>query len=177
MHPEEMVVLARRIVNHENRRGRIPAVVLLEDVQQAILLAGLRALPRHDPASGASAKTYVGARMSGAVADEVDRHMRLHLDASVEEMEEAHVLPGHTETPDKIAIHYERATKLNRAIDRLPERWRHVLELYYREAMSLREIGERLGVTEVRACQLHKQAVKRLKEQLCEERRHVSSVG
>jgi len=49
------------------------------------------------------------------------------------------------------------------AIERLPEREQMVMALYYDEELNLREIGEVLGVTESRVCQLHSQAVARLR--------------
>ncbi len=52
------------------------------------------------------------------------------------------------------------------AIDRLPERLRLVLALYYDEELTLREIGEVLSVTESRVCQLHREALKRLQAAL-----------
>lgn len=48
-------------------------------------------------------------------------------------------------------------------IDALPEREKLVMALYYEEELNLREIGEVLGVTESRVCQLHSQAVARLR--------------
>ncbi|MCK5771050.1 RNA polymerase sigma factor FliA [Algiphilus sp.] len=52
------------------------------------------------------------------------------------------------------------------AIDHLPERERQVMGLYYDEALNLREIGAVLGVTESRVCQIHAQAVVRLRARL-----------
>jgi RNA polymerase sigma factor FliA len=52
------------------------------------------------------------------------------------------------------------------AIARLPERERIVVALYYYDTLSLREIGEGLGVTESRVSQLHTKAVLRLKGRL-----------
>mgnify|MGYP003666990695 CR=1 FL=1 len=49
------------------------------------------------------------------------------------------------------------------AIGQLPEREQLVMSLYYDEELNLREIGEVLGVTESRVCQLHSQAVARLR--------------
>jgi RNA polymerase sigma factor for flagellar operon FliA len=49
------------------------------------------------------------------------------------------------------------------AIGELPEREQLVMSLYYDEELNLREIGEVLGVTESRVCQLHSQAVARLR--------------
>jgi RNA polymerase sigma factor for flagellar operon FliA len=52
------------------------------------------------------------------------------------------------------------------AISRLPEREKIVITLYYYEELTLREIGEVLGVTESRVSQLHTKAVLRLKSRL-----------
>ena len=52
------------------------------------------------------------------------------------------------------------------AIARLPEREKLVIALYYYENLTLREIGEVLGVTESRVSQLHTKAVLRLKARL-----------
>ena len=52
------------------------------------------------------------------------------------------------------------------AIARLPEREKLVIALYYYENLTLREIGEVLGVTESRVSQLHTKAVLRLKSRL-----------
>ncbi len=55
---------------------------------------------------------------------------------------------------------------LAEAIDRLPERQRLVLTLYYFEELTMKEIGATLSVTESRICQLHAQAMIRLKAHL-----------
>jgi RNA polymerase sigma factor for flagellar operon FliA len=52
------------------------------------------------------------------------------------------------------------------AISRLPEREKLVITLYYYEELTLREIGEVLGVTESRVSQLHTKAILRLKARL-----------
>jgi RNA polymerase sigma factor for flagellar operon FliA len=52
------------------------------------------------------------------------------------------------------------------AISRLPEREKLVVALYYYENLTLREIGEVLGVTESRVSQLHTKAVLRLRSRL-----------
>jgi len=56
--------------------------------------------------------------------------------------------------------------KLTSAIETLPERERLVVSLYYHEELTLREIGEMLGLTEGRICQIHSQAVSRLRQSL-----------
>jgi RNA polymerase sigma factor FliA len=63
----------------------------------------------------------------------------------------------------------EMKDRLADAIARLPEREKLVVALYYYENLTLREIGEVLGVTESRVSQLHTKAVLRLKSRLQEE--------
>jgi RNA polymerase sigma factor for flagellar operon FliA len=55
---------------------------------------------------------------------------------------------------------------LSKAIERLPEREKMVIALYYYEGLTLKEIGEVLGVTESRVSQLHTKAVLRLRARL-----------
>ncbi|PID63243.1 MAG: RNA polymerase sigma factor FliA [Gammaproteobacteria bacterium] len=57
---------------------------------------------------------------------------------------------------------------LANSISNLPEREALVMSLYYEEELNLREIGEILGVSESRVCQIHGQAMKRLKLRLAE---------
>jgi RNA polymerase sigma factor for flagellar operon FliA len=59
---------------------------------------------------------------------------------------------------------------LVKAIETLPEREKLVMSLYYSEGLNLKEIGEVLKVTESRACQLHGQALVRLKARLADWR-------
>jgi RNA polymerase sigma factor for flagellar operon FliA len=54
------------------------------------------------------------------------------------------------------------------AIDALPEREKLLMSLYYEKDLNLKEIGAVLGVTESRVCQIHSQAVARLRAQLKE---------
>jgi len=66
----------------------------------------------------------------------------------------------------------EMKDRLAEAISRLPEREKLVIALYYYENLTLREIGEVLGVTESRVSQLHTKAVLRLKSRLQGESEH-----
>ena len=49
-------------------------------------------------------------------------------------------------------------------ITALPKRMQQILSLYYRENLSLKEIGAVLGVTECRVCQIHGEATRRLRD-------------
>lgn len=55
---------------------------------------------------------------------------------------------------------------LAQAIDLLPERERLLISLYYHEGLTLKEIGAVLSVTESRVCQLHAQAMGRLRTKI-----------
>jgi RNA polymerase sigma factor for flagellar operon FliA len=68
-------------------------------------------------------------------------------------------------TPDPLAALEDAGmrTALVAAVQTLPEREQMVMSLYYEEELNLREIGEVLGVTESRVCQLHSQAIARLR--------------
>lgn len=56
--------------------------------------------------------------------------------------------------------------QLIEAIELMPERERLLLSLYYKEELNLREIGAVLGVNQSRVCQLHSQAISRLRASL-----------
>lgn len=66
-------------------------------------------------------------------------------------------------TPDQEVYQSQFRDKLAEAIRRLPERESLVLSLYYERELNLKEIGEVLDVSESRVCQIHGQAVLRLR--------------
>ena len=68
--------------------------------------------------------------------------------------------------PQEALAQTELREALGEAIARLPEREKLVVTLYYYEELTLREIGEVLGVTESRVSQLHTKAILRLKARL-----------
>ena len=67
--------------------------------------------------------------------------------------------------PDALAGLEEEETKrlLRATLNRLPEQERLVVALYYYEQMTLREIGEAMGISESRVSQVHTRAVERLR--------------
>src|SRR5690606_21246006 len=62
------------------------------------------------------------------------------------------------------------------AIRLLPEREALVMSMYYDEELNLKEIGEVLGVTESRVCQIHSQALARIRSRInrCADNRRPS---
>jgi RNA polymerase sigma factor for flagellar operon FliA len=75
--------------------------------------------------------------------------------------------------PQSMLAETEMKEAIGEAIARLPEREKLVVTLYYYEELTLREIGEVLGVTESRVSQLHTKAILRLKARLAGSPSHV----
>ena len=66
-------------------------------------------------------------------------------------------------TPEQALDFSQRRESIAAAIVKLPEREKLVLSLYYEQEMNLKEIGEVLGVSESRVCQIHGQALIRIR--------------
>jgi RNA polymerase sigma factor for flagellar operon FliA len=75
-----------------------------------------------------------------------------------------------TKAEDPMAAFESEETKylLAKAINQLPEREKIVVTLYYYEGLTLAEIGQVLGVTESRICQMHTKAVLQLRGRLAD---------
>lgn len=79
----------------------------------------------------------------------------------------AETLPDdRAEDPVATLVDRDSRRQLAEAVERLGERDRVVVTLYYFENLTLAEIGRVLGVTESRVCQLHTRAVLRLRSKL-----------
>jgi RNA polymerase sigma factor FliA len=79
--------------------------------------------------------------------------------ASLSDLLEDSSSPGPAEEVEQ----QELTGMLSAAIDHLPERERLLLSLYYHEELTMKEISKVMGVSESRVCQLHMQAVLRLR--------------
>jgi RNA polymerase sigma factor FliA len=93
-------------------------------------------------------------------------HSLLSLDGSDPNRDGQPLMSGmvctRTRDPQEIAAHREEIQRLADAMAELPEAEQQVLVLYYSKNLFQREIGEVLGVTESRVCQIHASAVRRL---------------
>ena len=76
-----------------------------------------------------------------------------------------------TKAEDPVQAFESEETKylLAKAINTLPEREKIVVTLYYYEGLTLAEIGQVLGVTESRICQMHTKAVLQLRGKLSDQ--------
>lgn len=79
--------------------------------------------------------------------------------------------------PEFCAMRERAKDRFRAAFDRLPERDRKVAVLLYVHNLTLREIGEILGVTESRVCQIHGQLKRHLREQLRADEQLFSEVA
>lgn len=78
---------------------------------------------------------------------------------------ETPAIPDPTDTSDPAEVVEEEAIMevVAEEVERLPERDRQVIGLYYDEELTMKEIGHILDVTESRVCQIHTQAIVRLR--------------
>ncbi len=77
-------------------------------------------------------------------------------------------LPDRTIGPVDTFEAKESKEALIAAVDGMPERERTVLMMYYYDGLTLTEIGEFLGVTESRVCQIHTKALRQLRSKLAD---------
>lgn len=69
-------------------------------------------------------------------------------------------------SPEKSLEEKEEIEYLTKALDLINEKDKVVLSLYYYEGLTLKQIGNILGVSESRVCQLHTRAIIHLRKQL-----------
>jgi RNA polymerase sigma factor for flagellar operon FliA len=79
--------------------------------------------------------------------------------------------------PEAAAMSEAAKARFRRAFALLPEREREVAVLLYVKNLTLREIGDILGVSESRICQIHSQLKRTLKQQLSDDAVLFSAVG
>lgn len=86
------------------------------------------------------------------------------LDETLDDPGYGRVLPASDlDTPDQALDYGQRQAQIAEAIRKLPEREQMVMSLYYERELNLKEIGEVLGVSESRVCQIHGQALIRVR--------------
>lgn len=94
-------------------------------------------------------------------------HRLVSLDEEREEGDPAAIqLPATTGEPCTELESDEFRAAVAAAIRLLPEREALVMSMYYDEELNLKEIGEVLGVTESRVCQIHSQALARIRSRI-----------
>jgi len=98
---------------------------------------------------------------------------RIYSIDTMEENTQDAAIPSSSEiTPEEAFSQSEYQQQLAEAVRQLPEKEQLVMSLYYDDELNFREIGEILDVTESRICQLHGQALLRIKARMSEWNAH-----
>jgi RNA polymerase sigma factor (sigma-70 family) len=133
-----------------------------QDVAQEGLIGYLEASRRYQPGD-ASLNTYAMDRCNGAMLDAIrpPRSACRMPDSALCELESAE----HVQSSDgSELINALALQKIYYAIGLLPEKMRDVMRLIYEDDLSMLEAGERIGVSEGRVSQIHKKAIKILRD-------------
>ena len=172
---ERYIPLARTL----SRRVRMVDTPLADadDLASAAFLGLIDAVDRFEPGRGVPFEAYASLRIRGAIIDElrrtdergrsavaVDKPRMLSLDDLVEDDWRPFLA---TDDPvDDRFEHEDLCGRVEGALKSLPPRQREVLARYYSDALTLREAGKRMGISEARACQLHGRAIFNLRRAL-----------
>jgi RNA polymerase sigma factor for flagellar operon FliA len=115
---------------------------------------------------GRPATTDEIAGMLGATVDEVSRARARFQSPAMIGLDEAHDLaqPTDDDSPHEKVSHEQQLRTLAGALAKLPQRDLQILSLYYQENLTLKEIGDVLGVTESRVSQLRTRAIAKLRK-------------
>lgn len=171
---ERYIPLARTLARRVKVIGN--AVADADDVSSAALIGLIDAVDRFEPGRGVPFEAYASLRIRGSIIDELRRMdergrgstegspLNVSLDGLIEEDWQSFLA-----TDDRLDEPFEREdlrSRVQRAIEMLPARQREVLARYYADALTLRETGARMGISEARACQLHGRAISNLRRSL-----------
>ncbi len=146
----------------------------LSDLIQAGNVGLLQAKRSYSPQYGAPLAGYAKFRIRGEMLDAVRRNSRPALAGITAQGSTADdgadleaMIPAPPESsPYVVVTKNQRAAILGEEVARLPERYRHIVQMRYSREFSLREIGDVLSVHESRVCQLHQTALGRLRRAL-----------
>jgi len=106
----------------------------------------------------------IAGAMGLSLEEVAQQRARLQNPAMVPIEDATHVpCAGPEASPDEQYVLRERKRSITRALESLPKRELMVLSMYYQDGLTLKEIGQILGVSESRICQLRGRALRTLK--------------
>ncbi len=159
------------------KRRRAFGAVDHEDLVQDASIAVLRARSKFDPSRGVKWKWYAARRASGSMLDSLrlnDHVPRLERARARKDGRELPVVLSFDRQPIQVneqggakAIRYDQAES-NDFWGWASRIGGPVLNLYFRQGLTLKEAGRKLGLSESRACQLLARGLKKLKRFLKE---------
>ncbi|HUX11853.1 MAG TPA: sigma-70 family RNA polymerase sigma factor [Spirochaetia bacterium] len=137
-----------------------------EDLRSIGTLAMLQALDKYQPERSDRLACYLIFKIRYGIFDtirESDHTRRIGTKPKRTDFETAtRTLPDRTISPERLAIQAD----VWRHVGKLPARLRRILKLYYRDQLTMREIAERLDVSEGRVSQLHARALRLLRKEM-----------
>ena len=172
--------LVRQIVGGFQRK--LPRNVLRDDLMAAGMSGLWDAVRRNGDQRNGTFEWYVRVRIRGAILDELraqdwlPRRARANAAAKGEgasapavvrfedlgEWEHNRCLSATSDSEAALDRKWTRES-LVRAVDKLPDRERHIVAQHYFAGVKFKELGAELGVSEPRISQLHSRAMKRLR--------------
>lgn len=173
---ERYLPLARNLSRRVRAVGT--AVTDGDDLVSAAFIGLIDAVDRFEPGRGVPFEAYASLRIRGAMIDELRRTGERSRNAEAPEQPRTVSLDGLLEEDwreslaapeDGFDEAFEREDLCSRvqvALDGLPPRQRELLARYYADSLTLREAGQRMGISEARACQLHGRAIVNLRRAL-----------
>lgn len=143
-----------------------------DDMFQAGAIGLLQAVDRFRPERGNAFSTFAVPRIAGEIREEIRRRgdrtrsgaKKAGRGVGVEARRDSNV-PG----PDADMIAQDDAAQLRRLVNELPTVERFVVGMIYHRGKLLREIADKLAVTESRVSQIHTAALRRLRFWLAED--------
>jgi RNA polymerase sigma factor for flagellar operon FliA len=165
----------------DRMKDRLPNHVDTDDVRSTAALGLVDAIRRFDPKRGVSFSTYAPHRMRGHVLDElreldwVPRLVRSRKEPAIgmqsmsgfaPDLRYPHEFPeavDRREDPVRIAGDRDLWRRLREI---LTAKQVEVLDHYYRGNYTLKQIGQLMGLSESRVCQLHARAIHTLRRRL-----------
>ncbi len=127
--------------------------------RQKKIYAHLGGLPSND-------ERYLRARHHPPLREIACRGVELELLQKISEESGTLHITELAVTPSAVYEHKELSVRLGRAVSYLPKRERQLLQLYYGEELTMRQIAEILNIRQSRVSQLHAAAIKRLRNLL-----------
>ena len=187
-HLAKFAPLVKRIAHH--MISRLPGSVEADDLIQVGMIGLMDALNRYEEMAGAQFETYAQQRLgrspseteiAGELGVSIDDYHHMLLDARGAQLvhyedftdgEDGNFLERNcaddSAGPLASLLDGDLRQALVGAIGNLPEREKTLMGLYYEQELNFKEIGAVLGVSESRVCQIHSQAVARLRAKLKE---------
>lgn len=164
-------------------QAKLPVHVGPDDISGVTMEALIWCVERFDPARGTRFTSWAYQRLTGAIKDYLrnwsrahgwSRHVgrrayvgrldMLHGDDAGEHQQDVQV----DLNADEAVVQVDAVDTVESVARLLPARMARIMRLRYNHDMTMRQIGETLGLSESRVCQVHGEAMHRLKSELHE---------